>query len=218
MPSYDWRQYRDVGFRERYPPWAEGSAEWRTGGPLEDLPDILDRERYRLTQLPVRPRVFVSHRQVDIKPALRIAYLACQEGFDYWLDVLDPTLKVPLPVGIKMPGSLWKALATAAIIEMGLLNSTHVIAVLTRNSNGSQWIPYEYGRVKEPTPISLQAGSWVDGTVDIADLPEYLYLGVITTTEAELRAWLRSERSHYPSLVEASPCGWAASVPRALGA
>jgi hypothetical protein len=216
MPSYDWREYRDASFGERFPSWAEGAEEWRVKRVISDLPSILDRERRRQRPHLARPRVFVSHRQVDIDPALRIAYLACQEGFDYWLDVLDPTLKGPLYTSVSAPPNQGKALATAATIEMGLLNCTHVVAVVTPNTKGSQWIPYEYGRVKEPTPISLQAGSWVDASVGLSDLPEYLYLGVITTTEAHLRTWLRSERSKYPSLAPPSPCGWTNPVPSPL--
>src|SRR6185312_4125463 len=39
------------------------------------------------------PRLFVSHRRDDAKFALRIAKLAEESGFGYWVDVLDPDLR-----------------------------------------------------------------------------------------------------------------------------
>jgi len=40
------------------------------------------------------PRLFVSHRRDDVKFALRIAKLAEESGFAYWVDVLDPDLRL----------------------------------------------------------------------------------------------------------------------------
>lgn len=37
-------------------------------------------------------RLFVSHRQIDKDLGLRIAELANNNGFEFWLDVLDPAL------------------------------------------------------------------------------------------------------------------------------
>jgi hypothetical protein len=115
---------------------------------------------------PTRPCLFVSHRRIDVRPALRIAYLVCQQGFDYWLDVLDPTL-----IGVPAPTAEQEAAATAAVIGMALLNSSHVIAVMTMNTKGSEWVPYEYGRVKAPLAASLQAACWVDKTLAGSALP-----------------------------------------------
>jgi hypothetical protein len=139
--------------------------------------------------------------------------LACQEGFDYWLDVLDPTLTALPGAGVQ-PTQQERAAAIATVIEMGLLNSTHVVAVMTQNTKGSRWVPYEYGRVKEPMPITLQAASWIASSLPTADLPEYLYLGVITKSETDLKSWLRSELRAYGA--SAIPCGWNQPVPAPL--
>src|SRR5262249_10633132 len=77
-----------------------------------------------------QPRVFVAHRMVDVAYAERIAGLASQKaGLEYWLDVHDPVLRI---AGTTLPaGHLVYAITIAAIIEMALVNCTHVIAAHT---------------------------------------------------------------------------------------
>ncbi len=82
-------------------------------------------------------------------------------------------------------------MVVAAIIEMALLNSTHVMAVITPHTSGSQWVPYEYGRVKDPTPVALQAACWLHNGVSASTAPEYLYLGTTTRSEIDVNDWLR---------------------------
>src|ERR1700737_810475 len=67
------------------------------------------------------PRIFISHRHSDANEALRIAGLAQQQGFEYWLDVIDipPTLAQGLPAS---PSNLADTILIAAIIEMALIN------------------------------------------------------------------------------------------------
>lgn len=212
MPSYDWRQYEQLAWRQRFPDWSRGSEAWRGQSNVERIPlDLFEARSRQHTRL-TSPCVFVSHRKVDVDSALRIAYLACQEGFDYWLDVLDPALG-------GLPGAPWtptpemSSAAIAGIIEMGLLNSTHVVAVMTPNTKGSQWVPYEYGRVKEPTPVSPQAACWVSNTLSPSELPEYLYLGTMLKSESDVQSWFRSERRGYAW----SPgCHWTQAIPRPL--
>jgi hypothetical protein len=77
---------------------------------------------------------------------------------------------------------------------MGLLNCSHVVAVMTPNSAGSKWIPYEYGRVKSVAVASLQASIWLHRTSKVEDCGEYVYLGVVTKTENDIQDWLRANR------------------------
>ena len=109
----------------------------------------------------VCPRVFISHKQIDEAEALRIANLASNEGFYYWLDVLDPNLAAP---NVATP-PVRLAIATAMIIEMALLNCSHVLAVMTKHTKQSAWVPYEYGRVKDRSITSTQCSAWVKSTV-----------------------------------------------------
>jgi hypothetical protein len=156
--------------------------------------------------------VFISHRQADVDPATRIAYLACQERFDYWLDVLDPSL-FGVAGAPSSPSTADQAAATAALIEMALLNSSHVVAVMTPNTRGSQWVPYEYGRVKAPQTTSLQAAIWVDKSVTASSLPEYVHLGAILKSELEIRQWLKAELQKHPARNLSGHCQWLGATP-----
>jgi hypothetical protein len=140
------------------------------------------------------PRIFISHRQTDYSAALRIAKIASEEGFQFWLDVLDPLITW-LPAAVAYPiGSRQYQLLVAVVVEMALLNCSHVIAVMTPNTIGSAWVPYEYGRAKDSSVYSLQAGCWLHPGVAHAPW-EYLLLGVQTWREDEIRGWLRAELS-----------------------
>ena len=148
-------------------------------------------------------------KSTSIRPAASRT-LACQEGFEYWLDVIDPTLTGTSAVA----SSDQSAAAVAAVIEMALLNSTHVIAAITPNTKGSLWVPYEYGRVKTPDAVSLQAACWTAPSVT-GGLPEYLHLGAILKSELEIKQWLKSELQKHPERGRA-PCQWSGPTPLPL--
>ena len=176
------------------------------GGP-DPLAGLRSLQRARPTQ-PVRgyPRLFVSHRQTDAKAALRIAYLACTAGFNYWLDILDPKLAALGASGAGTPYQL--AIATAAVIEMALLNCTHVIAVITDNTPGTLWVPYEYGRVKDSALISVKAAAWFDPKRKHTQIAEYMHLGVQHHSEKGINRWLQHEMTAWPSAAPPTQCQW----------
>jgi hypothetical protein len=137
------------------------------------------------------PRSFISHRQVDDLYALRIAEIATQCGFEYWVDVLDPSLRSldDNPNFTKEEISI----LTACIIEMALINCSHVLTVMTVNTRGSQWVPYEYGRITEIPSEYERACGWRHPDLPKTDLPEYMDLGKISNSEMEISDWLTSE-------------------------
>jgi hypothetical protein len=137
---------------------------------------------------PSCPRIFVSHRQPDKNYALRMAWLAKQQNFAYWVDVLDPNLKAAPSIPARL-----RPLITACIIEMALLNCSHVIALITPRSPGSAWIPYEYGRVKVRGVVSFNAAAWLHPRYARKKFPEYMLLGERTTTEPQILQWLARE-------------------------
>jgi hypothetical protein len=138
------------------------------------------------------PRLFVSHRQADYPLALRIARVAADEGVEFWLDVLDPTLTWLNTVGKRHFTVRQEQLLIAVVIEMALLHSSHVMAVMTTNTIGSGWVGYEYGRVKDSGLFSLQAGCWIHPALGWAPW-EYLLLGINTRDENSIKHWLRGE-------------------------
>lgn len=137
------------------------------------------------------PKLFVSHRQCDWIYALQIAKIAASEKFDYWVDILDPTL-LNLPARLSHSPRLL-SLLTACIIEMALINCTHVIACMTPYSRGTLWQPYEYGRITEIPSYYKKAGTWVHPNLSAADFPEYMYLGKITRLRTDIEGWLNKE-------------------------
>jgi hypothetical protein len=188
--SYDWAEFRDHSLDSRFPEWAIGYSLWRDFSyRLESLEDFkrfqqgMARERERRRGNGVLPngitRVFVSHKQENRDEALRVAWIIQNKGHHFWLDVLEPTLQ----------SNSLRPIQVAGIIEMALLNCSHVIVLITDDSVRSRWIPYEYGRAKEPTPYSLNAASWLHPAIN-QKIPEYLYLGVMTGSEKDIYDWL----------------------------
>lgn len=135
-------------------------------------------------------RVFVSHQRSDSAKAERIAWMATEVGFEYWLDIHDPTLGLAntaiLPPQVR-------AILIAAIIEMALLNCSHVVAVQTLQGQKSRWVPYEFGRAKQRVPVSSASASWFESGVSPDPNGDYLSLAFCADTEGELAAWLRAQ-------------------------
>ncbi|HUQ10762.1 MAG TPA: toll/interleukin-1 receptor domain-containing protein [Steroidobacteraceae bacterium] len=226
MPNFDWREHREMlPLARRYPDWVMGHDL------LRDFPNLLRnfahpdlgfdevlrriaRERHRAgtrtRRMHVgldRPCVFISHRKDDVDQAERIAWLTCQAGFDYWLDIYDPGLAGYPGLATATEA---EARAVALTIEIALLNCTQVIAVMTPNTPGSAWVPYEYGRVKDPVPDSPQAACWLAPGVKL--FPEYLYLGARLRTEGDISQWLADERTRMGFLSKPT-CAWPHSTP-----
>ena len=110
-------------------------------------------------------------------------------NYDVWLDVWDPALNQ-----LRRGPQGFRALLTALIIEMGLINSVAVIALMTDASYGSNWIPYEFGRVKTGGPFAREASAC---TRDLCkSVHDYMTLapriGYDGTQYVGLHTWLRS--------------------------
>jgi len=202
VPDYDWKEHADDPAWRRFPDWAVGAGLWREygRGVPETLPRLLAELIYMRGDQPaglsglVCPRVFISHKQQDDARAKEIAALATTAGFEYWLDVFDPTL---LLAAGRAGSADDAALEIATIVEMALLNCSHVIAVLTKRAETSRWVPYEYGRVKDSSLFSSKAACWIDTDVKTADLAEYMRLGTQTRSDLEISQWLQSELTRW---------------------
>lgn len=191
MADYDWREFKEETFG-RFPQTAIGFNRWSL---FAEVPGLREFDFTGQTKQIKCPRVFISHKQADEEIALRIAWLAVQETFEFWLDVLDP----PLQNFLIRKGNLSatdEARITAAIIEMGLINCTHVIAVITEKARPSRWIPYEYGRIKDNKSLIGSTACWISHS-ERTNFPEYLHLGNISYTEQDVRNWLRQELTEW---------------------
>ena len=201
MPlPYGWGRSRPDGRNDL----VEGALRIRGGGWLRQV--VNDHERVWETPTdvepapdPLRPRLFVSHRQGNRECALRVAWLADQAGFDVWIDVWNPLLSDT--------GGLSDEKAIAAVIEMALLNSTHLCAVYTDDTRGSEWVPYEYGRVKDKVTMSRRASCCLHPQMKNA-WPAWAHLGETSEYEPRLRQWLDDEWRAWSSVLSAPTGDW----------
>ncbi|CUX05347.1 hypothetical protein AGR1B_pAt30042 [Agrobacterium fabacearum S56] len=207
--KFNWSEANPEIF-ERFKPETNGYEQWQSflellSAPLSTLvsdetglpTDLLILAGEALSKFDLTanstvqtPTVFVSHRQFDLKFAERVAWLACDAGMDYWLDVHDPFLKYANH-NIPRANPLYPILV-AGIIEMALLNSSHLIAIHTRASRRSQWIPYEFGRLRDRKHLSSNCGSWFDPRTNLTLHGDYLRLARKTQGgETDVRHWLQ---------------------------
>ena len=212
MP-FHWNRPYSQDLLERYPTGTIGLDAWRTlVGNLPTEPPAIEPEDFQEdawkeafdefietawgdAEESGRPNccVFVSHKQQDVAYAERIAYCAIKQGLDYWLDVHDPTLV--LLQQILQPSDPRLAILIAATIEIGLLNSSHVVAVHTSNSATSKWIPYEFGRAKDRRLHSTRAATWLEPTLQLSTCGEYVQLAVVMHGgEGRLLTWLQQQK------------------------
>jgi hypothetical protein len=223
MANFRWDEVKGDAAETWYPESVPGWKAWRelvkevSGPPLEDYRRrevfntfLAKLDRVRLPDPPTCC-LFVSHRRDDVNDAVHIASRAKQAGYEYWLDILDPTL-TRLNDGSVIPSPA-KDILLAAAIEIGLLNSTHVIAMHTQHSipnttlpkwhtqhsigpqiTLSKWIPYELGRAKARQIRSEQAACWFDQKTKPEDCGEYVYLVLHTRTDPDIDNWLNTKK------------------------
>jgi len=237
MSNFSWVDAQARPLQTRYTPMAPlpppndvlGVAEWERFAQQFPYPTPeaawpllaqLHGLRLELRDAPRNcPRVLISHRHIDEHLARRIAWVANQEQVEYWLDVLDlpaPPLK-PLNHGLVVPANFNQAILLAALIEMALINCTHVLAVMTPDTAGSQWVPYEYGRIKDDPPAHLAASCWRHPHLPVSDLPEYIRLAPVLDSELMIRQWLRDEGLQFPQCTQSGSGKWpTGDVPEAL--
>jgi hypothetical protein len=212
MAIFDWRDFESVtgnatlrALAQRYESavGAERVEQWQAfvNELLELLPQAetdsgrvgvdaaVDRFRERSAGAPgpTKKTIFVSHQRYDADWAERAAWEASDWGLDYWLDIHD--LGFSTTGAPSVPASIHAALI-AVIIEMALLNCTHVVSMQTKNARGSRWVPYELGRAKERVRIATNAASWFEDPIWLDPGGDYLALTFCAQRDLDLYAWL----------------------------
>lgn len=207
---------------QRFPEDVAGHREWRTfigqlldllrrglnpespetfarlHGHFDDYVDALDDVQPEVVEC----CVFVSHKRCDVAIAERIAWVAVANGFDYWLDVHDPVLPTIADADIPSP---FKETIIAAIVEIALLNATHLIAVHTPQSHSSLWVPYEIGRAKSRDIWSAQVSGWFQPGKVAPKAGEYTWLMERLGSRAEIERWLHDQCVDQPGCCT-KPC------------
>ena len=145
MLLFNWQNQQDIPFIRRYRRSGPQDESVLGASVFENIAEQVRGDEMELNTIRQAfddidppnwqcPRLFISHRMADFGYAERIAWLASKHVWDYWLDVHDPGLASNNAITLS-PKS--RALAVALIIEVALLNCTHILATITDNSPGS---------------------------------------------------------------------------------
>jgi hypothetical protein len=228
MMRFDWRQYESdergadwpalvtadpyMRYREclgELPPWEQLVARVSdVGGEGQALEEACVRlfETFLATiggviRAPSRTCVFISHQRADSGRGCRVACLADHHGLDYWLDVHNPGLGF---VNRLPPNDPRRSVLIAAIIEIGLLSSTHVIALHSASSLNSRWVPYELGRAKARKIASAQCAGWFEAGQTASTCGDYVHLAVTTHDEQQVAQWLHNSPGSVSCVVPAT--------------
>ena len=145
--------------------------------------------------------VFISHQRADAYRGERVACLADHRSVDVWLDVHNPTLRW---LNANPVSPAVRSLLIAAIVEIALLNSTHVIALHTASSLASRWVPYELARAKARGVTSTQAAGWFEDPKNALNHGDYVQLAAMLFDEQGVFDWLPSQA---PSARPPAHCG-----------
>ncbi|GGB80643.1 hypothetical protein GCM10008019_41140 [Deinococcus soli (ex Cha et al. 2016)] len=118
--------------------------------------------------------VFISHRQSDAKTARELAFFLRSVGVDVYIEALAP-------ISNRDPS------VVTDVIDFGLNACSHLIAIISNNTRGSWWVPYEIGIAKHrPVPYGLLV---LD---NVTQLPEYLANAPIIKDNYELINWTKN--------------------------
>ncbi len=115
------------------------------------------------TRKPSAPCIFLSHRSTDKEAVRKIGEYIMAQGIDVYLDADDPNLQKA------DRDNDHQAITTA--IELGITNSTDLLAYVTPNTVASPWVPYEIGFAKrDGSQLAAMKSK------DLTALPSYLVI------------------------------------------
>lgn len=129
--------------------------------------------------------IFISHRQADSEEAAQLHRYFTSKDILAYVDLLEPGLKTDREITDK--------------IRERLGQCTHLMAVVSENTKGSWWVPFEIGvatekdnRISTLTKVSVV-------------LPEYLSIWPVLHTQQHLDAYVDFYKSDKAVLVKQ---GW----------
>jgi len=112
------------------------------------------------------PCIFLSHKGDDKKAVIDIGKYIMNAGINVYIDVDD--------IGLQAAAQTGNDTAICKYIELGIANSTHLMAVVSEKTKSSWWVSYEVGYAKrnnnELSTLKLK---------DVRDLPSFLKITTI---------------------------------------
>lgn len=128
------------------------------------------------------PCVFISYRRVDLDEAKGLAAALLAAGINIYFDENDECLN-----GASEDTDPERVLEC---IESGLRISSHLLGIVTSDTRGSWWVPYEIGATRFSRK---ECAFLIDPGVD--KLPAYMRVSTILQDRKALRNWLPSLRN-----------------------
>ena len=124
--------------------------------------------------------IFISHKQEDLYKAIEVASaIRDRANVHCYVDQLDPYVKGDSP-------------ELVSHIQEVIHGCQSLLAVVSRNTQSSWWVPLEIGVALEN---QKHIGSYTVGLSRLS-LPSYLWTWPIMATNQEAVAWARGTRNH----------------------
>ena len=114
--------------------------------------------------------VFISHRKADAQSALKVYAYLKSENIKSYVDELDDALQ--------------SANNITQVIMSRIKECTHMIAIMSVNTKGSWWVPFEIGVASE---ANRRISSYKTDTITV---PEYLEIWPIMTQPEQLKQFV----------------------------
>jgi hypothetical protein len=123
--------------------------------------------------------VFISHRKSDTSAAVAIAkYLREVADVNVYIDEIDTPLKEALAKSDHEK--------IVEYIERGIAVCSHILTVISNNTKGSWWVPFEIGSARR---ANLEVAHTI--LEEVKNLPSYLQIATLIKDEIELKSWAK---------------------------
>lgn len=137
--------------------------------------------------------VFISYRHLDREKAIEIANRLHANDIKYYLDVIDEESKSTDDI--------------TYVITKNIKKSTHLLAVISPNTNGSWWVPFEIGEAtisnRRICSYAYKQYTYISRTLlnNYKNfLPEYLHKWPMLLSDADLDAFIQQYKRDNPLL------------------
>lgn len=156
-----------------------------------------------------KPCIFISHRSLDKDMVIKIGNYIMKAGIDIYLDIYDQNLQRADEAGDDRAITLY--------IQKGIEESSHIMCLLSPQTVGSWWVPYEigFGEKADKKISSLKLKSLSDNSIpsyikvrkclrNIRDLNNYLEEILYSYTNYSLKKFDYNKTYEYSQYNNAS--------------